>query len=327
MKYLLRKIYNGDVRYEYLKEIFKSIDKETLYEFSKEVSEEKRKELLLMKNAFVPISVTGTKCELRCKHCNRHYLKHMIPAETNEELFRVASILKEKGINGIVLSGGSRKDGTVPLEYFHDAIKKIKEELRMKILAHTGPINKKQVEILNDAGLDSSLLDVVGSGDLTKRVFGIEIPVERYIQTINYINDSNIRLGPHVICGLDFGNISENTHELKALEVIWKYAKNLDTVVIVVLIPTKGTEMGDVPMPDIEKVCKIAAIANIMFDVEVALSCVRPGTKYRERLDFEAVKAGVTKIAVPSTGLIKMLDEHNIKYKLIERDCCALLHP
>ncbi len=326
MKYLLNKISKGDINYEDLKYIFKFSKKEDLYEVSREKSYEKRRGILLFRNAFVPISITGRRCELNCKHCNKHYLKHMIPATDENELYKVAKSLYEKNIRGIVLSGGSRRDGTVPLEKFHNAIKRIKEDFGMKILAHTGPINKKQVEILSDTGLDSSLLDVVGDKNVTKKVFGIEIPEKRYIDTIRFINDSDIRLGPHVICGLDFGKINETTHELKALYMIKRYAKNLDTVVIVVLIPTKGTEMQHIPEPDIEKVCRIAAIANIIFDVEIALSCVRPGGKYRERLDLEAIKAGVTKIAIPSTKFLKRLNDMNIEYKIIDRDCCALNH-
>ncbi len=325
MKDILKHALKNGLDYHDAKYLFKHARKEDLYEISREKSLEKRKKILLFKNAFTPISITGLKCELNCKHCNRYYLKHMLFATTKDKLYSVAKILKEKGINGIVLSGGSRKDGTVPLDEFDDAIRKIKDELNMKILAHTGPINEKQVRILDKAGLDSSLLDVVGSKDVTKKVFGIEISESRFIKTIEAINNSNIRLGPHIICGLDFGNINENTHELKALDIIRRHAKNLDTIVIVILIPTKGTEMENVPMPDIEKVGRIIAIANLMFDVEIALSCVRPGTRYREKLDLEAVKAGITKIAVPSTGFVKNL-KGDIDFKIIDRDCCALKH-
>src|SRR5665809_86729 len=32
---------------------------------------------------FTPVSVTGTNCDLECKHCSSHYLKHMIDASSN----------------------------------------------------------------------------------------------------------------------------------------------------------------------------------------------------------------------------------------------------
>ena len=29
---------------------------------------------------FTPVSITGTDCELNCKHCEKHYLQHMLDA-------------------------------------------------------------------------------------------------------------------------------------------------------------------------------------------------------------------------------------------------------
>ena len=71
-------------------------------------------------NAFPPITVTGFECELDCKHCHKHYLKHMIPIKTPEELVKVCEKLHRKGVKGVLLSGGSRKDNKRKTKYCCD---------------------------------------------------------------------------------------------------------------------------------------------------------------------------------------------------------------
>jgi hypothetical protein len=55
---------------------------------------------------FTPVSVTGTNCDLECKHCSSHYLKHMIDASSNN-LENIAADFSKRGEKGMLLSGGS----------------------------------------------------------------------------------------------------------------------------------------------------------------------------------------------------------------------------
>ena len=48
-------------------------------------------------NAFPSISVTGSSCALRCKHCGGIVLNTMYPATTPERLITLCKELKEKG--------------------------------------------------------------------------------------------------------------------------------------------------------------------------------------------------------------------------------------
>ncbi len=321
MKKLLRKGIKVGLTYREAKELFKHAKLEELYEASMEKSLDKTKKITFYKNAYVPVSITGYKCSLSCKHCNRHYLRHMIPAPSVDRLIEVCERLKRRGVEGIVLSGGSRKDGTVPLDEFADGIKAVRE-MGLNVLAHTGPVNERQVKILERAGLTSSLLDVVGSGDVAERVFGIKIGEDRYRKAIELISESSIGLAPHIIVGLDFGNVGAETHELKALDMLRD--ANVDTLVIVVLIPTKGTPMQDVKAPKPEIVGRITAIANLMHESEVALSCVRPGTLYRKALDENAILAGATKVAIPSSRAYEVAKSIGRDYITYEMKCCGI---
>jgi uncharacterized radical SAM superfamily protein len=83
--------------------------------------------------------------------------------------------------------------------------------------------------------------------------------------------------------------------------------------------------MEDVPPPPPDTVGRIIAIAKLMYpDVPVSLGCVRPGKAYRRAIDAAAIRAGATKIAVPSLGAKKAAEELGLKIKDFEQMCCGL---
>jgi uncharacterized radical SAM superfamily protein len=319
---ILKKAENGEsVSYKEAEELFLIKDSSKLFETARLVANENNgKTITLYKNAFPPVSVTGTKCSLNCHHCGRRYLKHMTPASTNEELVEYCQKLQSQGVPGIVLSGGSSRDGVVPLCDFADGIRDVKEQTDLCILAHTGPINEKEANILGSAGLDGSLLDVIGSADTTEKVLGVRIPPERYASAIGAINENEMIFSPHIIVGLDYGKING---ELKALELL--RGASVDNICIIVLIPTRGTPMEDVPPPLPGTVGRVTAIAKLMYpDVPVTLGCVRPGKGYRQAVDEAAVMAGAVKVAIPSNAAEKTAKELGLKIKEIEQSCCGL---
>lgn len=305
-----------EITYQEAKKLF-SQDYERLFEEARDLAE---KRVTFYKNAFVPISITGLRCELNCKHCQRHYLRHMLKAETQEKFIEVCKKLDEKGIPGIVLSGGSTKQGVVPLHRFVEAIRRVKEETSLTILAHTGVVNERQAKLLGEAGLDAALIDVVGSERTTKEVFGINLSPKKYIEALKAIDKSKIKkVSPHIIVGLHFGKI---VGELKALSML--SSSRLDNIVIVVLIPTEGTAMQGISPPSPIEIGKIIAIAKIMYpSIDVALGCVRPGKIYREAIDEFALKAGATKLAVPSSKARLVARELGLKIKEYEQMCCG----
>jgi uncharacterized radical SAM superfamily protein len=212
------------------------------------------------------------------------------------------------------------QDGVVPLCDFSEGVREVKERTNLDILAHTGPIGERQADVLGKAGLDGSLLDVIGSADTTEKVLGVRISPEKYAASIEAINKNGIGLSPHIIVGLDYGKING---ELKALELLRN--SNIDNICIIVLIPTKDTPMEDVPPPSPDIVGKIVAIAKLMYpDVPVSLGCVRPGKNYRQAVDAAAIRAGANKISIPSNSAEKTANELGLKIKKIEQMCCGL---
>ena len=322
---ILRKAKSGKgVTYREAKELFLAKEETKVFEAAREATIEyhdgRGSRITLYKNAFPSVSISGTKCGLDCKHCGGHYLKHMLPATSVKEFLEICSKLARRGVPGIVLSGGSRQDGTVPLEEFASTIKTVKENTDLKIIAHTGPINNRVADILGRAGLDGVLLDVVGDAGTTEEVFGLRIPPGRYSKTLKAIDESGIKnLSPHIIVGLHFGKI---IGEIKALSILSN--ARVDNIVIIVFIPTRGTVMGSLEPPSPIEIGKIISIAKLMHPgVQVALGCVRPGKRYRGKIDEVAIRAGATKLAVPSSRARVIAGELELKVREFEQMCCA----
>jgi len=114
-------------------------------------------------NAFPSISITGSSCALKCKHCNGKVLDTMVLALTPEELFDVCAKLKNNGAVGCLISGGCLPDGSVPIDEFVDAIAQIKKKLGLTVVTHTGVIDYSTAKRLKDAGVDAALIDIIGS--------------------------------------------------------------------------------------------------------------------------------------------------------------------
>jgi hypothetical protein len=269
---------------------------------------------------YTPVSVTGAECELSCKHCDKHYLGHMEKASTGKQLDKLLNVLASSGLEGVVLSGGSKKDGSVPTYEKAAVIKKAKKRTDLMINAHTGIVTKEQAKKM--AGyVDAALTDVVGDAETVKEILGLPYGPEDYKRTLRLLRDSGIEnLSPHIIVGLNHGKIRG---ELRALNIVKE--SDPDNIVIVVFIPTKGTAMEKDKPPKIVDVAKIIAIARILYPMKnISLSCVRPGGRYRTALDREALKSGINKIAVPSKAAYKTAEEMGLEVCEVKTSrCCS----
>jgi hypothetical protein len=235
-------------------------------------------------------------------------------------LKKLAASLSQNGVSGLVLSGGTLKDGSVPVYEFAEVLKQIKEETGLKMNAHTGVLSEAQAKSFS-LFLDAALTDVVGDAETVKEVLGLDLGPEDYRRTLSFLRKAGVKnLSPHIIVGLDHGRIRG---ELAALDILQEFSP--ENIVIVVLIPTKGTEMENISPPNIDDVSKIISIARLMYPkTNISLSCVRPGGRYRLQLDAEAIRSGVNKVAVPSKGAYKVAEELGLRIEEIkESRCCS----
>lgn len=269
-------------------------------------------------NRFPQISITGERCALNCKHCNRHYLRGMTSATSPERLIEICKEFDKKGVNGILLSGGCNRNGEIQFNGFFKAIEKIKKKTNLIINAHTGLINKENAINLGKAGVDVVSVDIVGSDETIKEVYGINKTTLDFEKTLEALSNSKISsIVPHICIGLHFGELRG---ELNALKMIKKNLPNLSKIVLIVLIPTKGTEMEKinfVPLSDIEKVI---IEAKKLFSIPILLGCMRPRTREIEKV---VVKAGIDGIANPSKNILKWAEQNGFEIKNKEA-CCAV---
>jgi uncharacterized radical SAM superfamily protein len=265
---------------------------------------------------FTPISLTGTQCALKCKHCDSHYLHHMLDGSSGR-LYPEALFLARAGAHGILLSGGSAADGSVPTYLQEENILKIKKETNLKISAHTGIVDRSQADVLSNY-LDMALVDVIGDDETIHDILGLDASAKDYENTLEYLTCAGIPLAPHIIVGLYNGELKG---EFRALEMVRKFKPGV--VVIVVFIPTKGTALGGINPPKIESVVKVITKAREIFDVPLSLSCVRPGGLYRSTLDMYAILSGINRIAVPSRKAYSISRELGLDIIEIPKMCCS----
>jgi len=264
------------------------------------------------------ISITGRACALNCDHCQRKILGYMIPAATPELLYKELTKAYESGDVGALVSGGSRKDGTLPWDEFIPVIERIKKETKLKISVHTGLIDKRTAKALKDAGIDEFLIDVIGDEKTMKRVYHLDVGIKKMWDSVKALAATGVPLIPHIVFGLNYGKVSG---EFEALEMVAR-AKPY-AVVIVVLIPIKGSPMDGLRPPDPKDVARFLANVRLRLPrTPVALSCARPTGKYRETLDALAVDVGVNRIAMPADSAIQKAKKYGLKVKQY-RTCCS----
>lgn len=270
---------------------------------------------------FPTISVTGSGCALKCKHCGGKVLETMYPATTTEELLKLCTKLKEDGAYGCLISGGCLPNGSVPLGKFLDAIERIKRDLGLVVFVHTGVIDNYAAERLRLAGVDAALIDIIGSDETIREIYNLKVSVSDYEGSLKALNDAEIPFVPHVIVGLHYGTLKG---EFQALKMISKYKPS--ALVVIAFMPIRGTEMANVEPPKPTDIARVLATARLMFpNVPLVLGCMRPKGKHRIETDILAIKAGVDAIAFPTEEAIKFAEKEGYS-KIFSSFCCAQVY-
>jgi len=268
--------------------------------------------------AFPSISITGSSCALKCKHCGGKVLDTMLSAPTPERLVEVCTNLKRKGAIGCLISGGCLPNGSVPLHRFVDAVAKIKHELGMTVVAHTGITDFSMAKRLKEAGVDAALIDVIGSDETIREIYQLNVRVEDYDKSLRALHEAKVPTVPHVLVGLHYGKLKG---ELHALEMISKYKPS--AVIIIALMPIHGTPMESVNPPSPEDVAKVLATARlIMPETPLVLGCMRPKGEHKIKTDVLAIKSGVHAIAFPTNEAIQLAEAMGLETAFSSL-CCS----
>jgi len=272
-------------------------------------------------NLFPTFSVTGNACALDCKHCCRKVLETMVATDTPSKLFEAARNLNEKGGVGCLVSGGCLSNGSVPLQNFASTLARIKKELDLTVMVHTGIIDLNTAKALGEAKIDIALIDIVGSDKTIRQICNADISTEDYEKSLEALNTAGLDFVPHVIVGLENGKLGG---EFQALKMISKFSPS--AIVIIAFMPIKGTDMAGAPPPEPYDIARVIATARLMFPkTRLALGCMRPKGRNRGQTDIIALKAGINAIAFPSEEAIEFAEENRYQVSFSPY-CCAQIH-
>jgi uncharacterized radical SAM superfamily protein len=230
-------------------------------------------------------------------------------------------MVKERGGEGVLISGGSDVQGHVPLARFADAIKTVKQDLNLQVVVHTGLVDSDTARFLGEAGIDAAMLDIIGSSAVAKKVYHLDDGPQRMADSLDLLKEYNIPIAPHVLVGLDYGQLNG---ELEALDMIAQ--RDPQSVVIIALSPLRGTPMAGTDPPTPEMIGRIMTIARLgMEETPLLLGCARPIGEHKIQTDAFAVRSGVNGVAYISqkgVDLARSLGLHPVF-----RDVCCSLAP
>lgn len=270
--------------------------------------------------AFPSISVTGTSCQLQCQHCAGHFLHQMHPIRNPQELITFCQELARQKKEGCLISGGCDETGVIPLSPFFPAIKKIKESTDLFLNVHTGFLIDSHAQALSKTGIDCASVDIVGSNHTIETIYGLtHRTTADYESTLQALKKHQIPTAPHICVGLHEGVL---VGELNALHLI-KANIQPRLLVIIALMPTKGTPMAASPATKPRDIARVCAIARLLFPTtEIALGCMRPRGAIRRKIEQLAIRAGVTRLVQPTKATVQYLQKHGYSTKT-QSACCV----
>jgi uncharacterized radical SAM superfamily protein len=253
-----------------------------------------------------------------CAHCKAHYLGHMADVSSPEKLKRFCVEHERGGGAGLLVSGGSTVEGRVPLKRFLPTLAWVKENTGLILNLHTGMLDMKEAEEVASTGADIVSVDMVGSEETLRDVYGLKASVEEYGATLTNLSDAGAAsVAPHICVGLHFGELRG---EYRALEQ--SLAIEPEVIVFLGLIPTAGTPMSGLSPPPIDKIVGLMGEAKRLSPrTEVSLGCMR-SRGYKTELEWRAIEAGVERVASASKSTVNRAAENGYKVKRLD-GCCA----
>lgn len=271
-------------------------------------------------HAWPAVSITGGECKLQCDHCKAKILEPMIPARTPAALWQLVEDLVGNGAQGMLLTGGSNHRNEVPYGPYYDTIRRIKDRFpHFRIALHTGLVNEQTARQMAHAGVDVAMMDIIGSQETITQVYHLKRPVEDFERSLAALVGSGMRVVPHIVIGLHFGQLHG---EWEALRMIQRHSP--DAVVLVVVMPYYAPAHRPFVTPDPHEVGRFfLAARETLSSTPIFLGCARPAGQAKALIDSYAVMAGLDGIAQPADGVVELaarLDQS----VCVHSSCCAM---
>jgi lipoyl synthase len=270
--------------------------------------------------AWLPVSLTGSGCALACDHCKMQVLRPMISAPNAGGLYELCRDLAQDGTRGVLISGGSDRNGEVPLLAHMDQIARVKQVLGLRVVVHTGLATPETARALRTVGVDGAMIDLIGSDETVHEVYHLpHRTAADFEASLAALKGAGLRVIPHIVLGLHYG---EFRGEFEALRMVTR--QQVETLVLVVLTPLVGTPMETARVPDLEEIRGFFAHARLALpEARLLLGCARPMGPVKTEIDRAAVDAGLNGIAYPADGIVRYARSRGLRPRLFEF-CCSL---
>ena len=257
------------------------------------------------KNSFPAFSITAGGCALMCDHCQAKILEPMIPANTPERLdAQVRNLVKLQNLQGFLLSGGSNRRNEIRYERYYPVIEALKRDFPyLKIAIHSALLDEPRAQAMESAGVDTVMMDVIGSQATIREVYHLDRPVADFESTLAALCTTSMEVVPHIVVGLHYGRV---LGEAEALDIVSRHA--VHALVLVVIMPFYAAP-GTFVTPHTSEVGEIFLEARDRLpDRDVLLGCARPPGMHKRVTDAYAVMAGLDGIAFPADGAVAVAE-------------------
>jgi uncharacterized radical SAM superfamily protein len=272
------------------------------------------------KDSFPAFSITAGGCALMCDHCQAKILEPMIPA-TNPAMLdqKVRDLILLQDLRGFLLSGGSNRRNEINYERFYPVIAGLKRDFPfLRIAIHTALTDQRGAKLMESAGVDTAMMDVIGAEETIRQVYHLDRPVDDFEATLEALSATSMEIVPHIVIGLHYGRV---LGEYDALDIIARH--DVQALVLVVVMPFYAAQ-GTFMTPETPEIGRLFLEARRrLADRQVLLGCARPPGMHKRETDCYAVMAGLDGIAFPADGVVAVAKAIGRPY-VQEHACCSI---
>jgi len=272
------------------------------------------------KNSFPAFSVTAAGCALMCDHCQAKILEPMIPAVSPEMLdHKVREMIESQDLRGFLLSGGSNRRNEIRYERYYPVIERLKRDFpHLRIAIHSALLDEPRARAMEAAGVDTAMMDVIGSRETIAGVYHLDRSVEDFEATLAALCSTSMEVVPHIVIGLHYGRI---LGEANALDIVSRH--RIQSLVLVVVMPFYA-KPGTFMTPATGEIGRIFLEARRRIPGhKVLLGCARPPGMHRRVTDAYAIMAGLDGIAFPADGTLAVATAIG-RPAIQEHACCSI---
>ncbi|ABM80370.1 hypothetical protein [Hyperthermus butylicus] len=261
---------------------------------------------------FSEVSLTGPHCALNCHHCRGKYLRHMLkPLPGSNGLYRLLEQLRQKGVRGVLLSGGLTREGLLPItENVVEQIWVAKRRLGMVFNLHPG--FERRLDLLEQlvGAVDTLDYEFSLSREIVKGVRRLPIKPRDTAKILETLLEIGFDVVPHIFLWHPWGSSQLLREELRVADEL-----GARMVTLLVYIPPPGD-----PKPDPARLVELLRLARSWWPRELSLGCMRPYDVKRV-LDRAAIEEGlVDRIANPHQEVLRSYLDSVRAYDA----CCSL---